>query len=72
MTKVCDQLTAFLKWGWPLPNPIQEPAQKFFEACETGKGWAACEQFCTADATFECDVLPMKTLKEYTDWVQVL
>jgi hypothetical protein len=32
--------------------PISEVARAFFEACETGKGWEVCQQFCTPDATF--------------------
>jgi hypothetical protein len=27
-------------------------AERFFEACETGKGWARCRQYCHSDATF--------------------
>jgi hypothetical protein len=26
-------------------------AKKFFEACETGKGWAGCKAYCKTDAT---------------------
>lgn len=54
-------------------NPIQstmlETAQKFFELCEAGKAWKSCSEFCEEKATFHCDVLPMKTLQEYTDWM---
>lgn len=48
---------------------ISEEAQKFFELCEAGKGWASCKEFCEENATFHCDVLPMKTMQEYTDWM---
>ncbi len=48
----------------------QEQAQKFFDLCETGKGWDACAPFCTAEASFRCDVLPMKTLQDYTNWMK--
>jgi hypothetical protein len=27
-------------------------AKKFFEACETGKGWERCKEYCKPDATF--------------------
>lgn len=52
-----------------------ETARSFFEACETGKGWSACEAFCHADATFTCqaDALSdFKTLSDYADWMQGL
>ena len=31
---------------------ITEIANKFFVACETGKGWEGCKAYCKADATF--------------------
>ena len=34
-------------------SSIKETAAQFFDACETGKGWDACEQFCHPDASFE-------------------
>ena len=33
-------------------NSIKETAERFFDACETGKGWAGCQQYCVPDATF--------------------
>ena len=29
-----------------------ETAEKFFEACETGKGWDGCAEYCTDTASF--------------------
>ena len=29
---------------------MTETAREFFEACETGKGWEVCSQFCTPEA----------------------
>lgn len=52
-----------------------ETAQAFFEACETGKGWAACETFCHPDATFACQadaLADTKTLAAYADWMKGL
>ena len=52
---------------------ITDIAQKFFDACETGKGWQGCQQYCTANATFRSEATPlagMKTLAEYTNWMQ--
>ncbi len=31
-----------------------DTAMKFFEACETGKGWDACKAYCREGATFSC------------------
>jgi len=28
-------------------------AKQFFEACETGKGWEACQAYCVPEATFQ-------------------
>ena len=48
-------------------------AQKFFEACEAGKGWQACQAYCTPDATFAAQAEPLaevKTLAAYADWMK--
>ena len=55
-----------------MPN-LSESAMKFFDACETGKGWEACATFCTPDATFAAQAEPLsdfKTLKDYTNWMR--
>ena len=31
---------------------ISDAAQRFFDACETGKGWEGCRQYCHPGATF--------------------
>lgn len=52
---------------------IKETALAFFDACETGKGWGVCQQYCTADAGFtaQADALAQVTaLSAYTDWMQ--
>ncbi len=51
---------------------MKETALKLFDACETGKGWNVCKQFCTPGATFsaQADALAeMKTLEAYSDWM---
>ena len=48
-------------------------AEKFFDACETGKGWESCSVFCSADATFSAQASPLsevKTLAQYTEWMK--
>jgi predicted ester cyclase len=50
-----------------------ETAKAFFEACETGKGWAGCRAYCQSDASFSAQSEPlaeMTTLQEYTDWMK--
>ena len=54
---------------------ISETARNFFEACETGKGWAECAQYCHDGATFSCQAVALaeiSTLEGYTDWMQGL
>ena len=56
----------------PSITPI---AKKFFEACETGKGWAVCREWCTPHATFAAQAEPLaevRTLQQYTDWMKGL
>jgi len=53
--------------------PAIEVARAFFEACETGKGWEGCRQYCTPDATFAVQAEPLadvRTLEQYTDWMK--
>ena len=57
-----------------MPN-ITATAKQFFDACETGKGWAGCREYCTPNASFSAQAEPLanvKTLKEYTDWMKGL
>jgi predicted ester cyclase len=54
---------------------ITSVARQFLEACESGKGWAVCRQWCTADATFAAQAEPLadvRTLQQYTDWMTAL
>ncbi|MEO0477706.1 MAG: nuclear transport factor 2 family protein [Planctomycetota bacterium] len=51
---------------------ITDTARKLFDACESGKGWDACREFCHADATFgaQADALAeVKTVEAYTEWM---
>jgi hypothetical protein len=54
---------------------VVEVARAFFEACETGKAWEMCQQFCTPDATVSVQAEPLAdvhTLEQYTDWMKGL
>ncbi len=56
-------------------SSIKEVSELFFEACETGKGWEGCQQYCHAGATFsaQADALAdIETLQAYTDWMKGL
>ena len=56
-------------------SSITEIARTFFEACEKGKGWEGCSDYCTADATFSAQAEPLldvKTLEQYADWMKAL
>jgi predicted ester cyclase len=51
---------------------ITETAYAFFAACETGKGWAGCQAYCTPDASFAAQAEPLadfRTLQAYCDWM---
>jgi predicted ester cyclase len=50
-------------------------AEEFFEACETGKGWAGCSQYCAPTASFSAQASPLndvKTLEQYTEWMKAI
>ncbi len=54
---------------------IIDTASAFFDACETGKGWAVCAQYCAKDATFSCQARALAdvgTLEGYTEWMKGL
>jgi len=52
---------------------ITEIADKFFVACETGKGWEVCKAYCAPEATFAAQAEPladMRSLQQYCDWMK--
>lgn len=54
-------------------SSIRESAEKFFHACETGKGWDGCKQYCQPGATFsaQADALNgVNTVEAYTNWMK--
>ena len=56
-------------------SSMKETAERFFEACETGKGWDECQQFCHDGATFsaQADALAGVSMVEgYTDLMKGL
>lgn len=54
---------------------IAQNAHAFFDACETGKGWEDCKQYCSDGATFsaQADALAdVSTVEGYTEWMKGL
>jgi len=54
---------------------ITSIAQRFFDACENGKGWEVCRAYCTPDASFSAQAEPLaeiRTLQGYTEWMKGL
>lgn len=51
---------------------MKDTAEKFFDACETGKGWVVCQQYCHEGATFSAQAGALEgvdSLEQYTDWM---
>lgn len=54
---------------------ILGPARQFFDACETGKGWEVCKEFCHPTATFSSQanaLSDISTLEDYCEWMKGL
>lgn len=54
---------------------VKQTAKEFFDACETGKGWEVCRQWCHDGATFSCQadaLADVTTLAGYADWMKGL
>ncbi|MEM8595706.1 MAG: nuclear transport factor 2 family protein [Pseudomonadota bacterium] len=52
-----------------------DTAKAFFEACETGEGWAGCAQYCSDGASFSCQsaaLADVQTLEAYAEWMKGL
>jgi len=56
-------------------SDIKNAAAKFFDACETGKGWDGGRRYCHPDATFVAQagaLQDVRTLESYTEWMKGL
>ncbi len=54
---------------------ISETAMAFVDACDTGKGWEVCKEWCTDGATFSCQadaLAEISTLEGYVEWAKGL
>ena len=58
-----------------LMSNMDQTAKAFFEACEAGKGWDTCKEFCKPDAAFSCQadaLAEVRTVQAYADWMKGL
>ena len=56
-------------------SAILDSARMFFDACETGKGWEGCKEYCHSDATFSAQaaaIAEIETLEGYCEWMKGL
>ena len=56
-------------------SSIRQQAEQFFDACETGKGWEACQAFCHPGATFAAQagaLAEVDTIESYSEWMKGL
>lgn len=54
---------------------MADTAAAFFEACESGQGWAECARYCTPDATFAAQseaLAEVTSIEAYSNWMQGL
>ena len=52
-----------------------ETARALFDACDTGKGWEGCKDYCHADASFSAQsgvLADIDTLEGYAEWMKGL
>lgn len=56
-------------------STMTETAMAFFDACESGKGWQVCSQYCHPDAIFNVQAKslePLKTVEQYSESIPQL
>ena len=56
-------------------SAILDTATRFFDACESGKGWYICKEYCHPDAGFSSQTVSLAdiaTLEGYTEWMKNL
>lgn len=54
---------------------LSETARSFYDACETGKGWDGCKEYCADNATFsaQADALAeITSVEAYAEWMKGL
>ena len=61
--------------GAKLMTSTTEIAKSFFEACDGGRGWEGCKEYCHVDATFSAQaelLADITSVEQYTNWVKGL
>jgi ketosteroid isomerase-like protein len=56
-------------------STMLETAEHFFVACETGKGWDGCQEYCHPDASFSAQsptLVEVRTVEAYANWMRGL
>lgn len=56
-------------------SEILKQAKSFFEACETGKGWEGCKDYCHPDASFSAQagvLAEVDSVQGYAEWMKGL
>jgi predicted ester cyclase len=56
-------------------SAMRDTAEHFFVACETGKGWDGCAEYCHPDASFAAQAITLAevdTVEAYTNWMSGL
>ena len=69
------ETTTLTARGSSVRRKIADVAVDFVQACDTGNGWEACEDFCTENASFsaQCEELAnISSVSTYCDWVRDL
>ena len=59
-------------WESSIMASITNIAETFIVACEAGKGWNACKDYCLPNATFAAQSEPLadvKSLQNYCEWM---
>ncbi len=54
---------------------MKDTAQKFADACDCGKGWEVCKEWCHEGATFSVQaeaLADISTLEGYVEWAKSL
>ena len=54
---------------------ISDTALQFVDACDTGKGWEVCAQWCHEGASFSCQadaLADLATVEDYVGWAKGL
>ncbi len=53
-------------------SAILETAEAFFNACESGRGWEGCKQYCHPNATFACQSKALSEVESVEDYAEFM